>query len=380
MTRNVSLLLCLFLTSISLAIGYLIGVVAVSREVGNGARSQTSEVVRTARVRVERWEPPEKVFASLGEEALVFRYSGGDLRFWIEIESSGKKKTLGENLIPAAAAPGPGQVVEGHFVWVRHEADESGKELWTVAMERDLVFRPPQPSGVLMATAQSRTGRAGMVVQLWDHAESEEPNQGSSSTGERVPAAIRSSSSWGTVPVPRPLPTDRQFCICAFEAKSGDSDYNTLSRHVIRVMCRVAAEKDLAAAPDHGDDFAKITEAAIVGAIGDLSKAAEIAQRARLLATCPEDRQRDGKKAQELAQKACELTHWQNAGFVDTLAAACAAAGQFADAVKWQKKAMADPVFAEREGERARARLALYEAGKPYREQPPASPAAAAGR
>ena len=47
------------------------------------------------------------------------------------------------------------------------------------------------------------------------------------------------------------------------------------------------------------------------------------------LATCPEDKYRDGKKAFEVATKGCELADWNDPGLLDTLAAASAEAGDF---------------------------------------------------
>ena len=86
-----------------------------------------------------------------------------------------------------------------------------------------------------------------------------------------------------------------------------------------------------------------------------------------LLATCWEDSIRDGKKAIGLATRACELSEWKNPDFLDTLAAAYAEAGQFDDAVKWQKKALEHPeAFDAAEFEQAKQRLKLYEARQPY--------------
>jgi serine/threonine protein kinase len=59
-----------------------------------------------------------------------------------------------------------------------------------------------------------------------------------------------------------------------------------------------------------------------------------------LLATSPREAVRNGKRAVELATKACELTEYKNPSIVDTLAAAYAETGDFDSAVKWSEKSL----------------------------------------
>jgi tetratricopeptide (TPR) repeat protein len=86
---------------------------------------------------------------------------------------------------------------------------------------------------------------------------------------------------------------------------------------------------------------------------------------ARLLASAPVAAARNGARAVELATRASELM--ASADYVDTLAAAHAEAGNFAEAVRWQQKALADRRFAKEHGAEARQRLELYRRNQPYR-------------
>lgn len=89
-----------------------------------------------------------------------------------------------------------------------------------------------------------------------------------------------------------------------------------------------------------------------------------------LLATAGTPGFRDGRRAVDLARKANTLSGWRDPSHLDTLAAAYAEAGDFAEAVRWQEKALADPAFKAAEHKDAQERLALYRARKAYRHAP----------
>ena len=83
-----------------------------------------------------------------------------------------------------------------------------------------------------------------------------------------------------------------------------------------------------------------------------------------LLATADDAVVRDGRRAIELALKACKLSDCKEPSLLDTMAAAYARTGDFARAVDWQSKAMADPQHAKDFD--TQMRLKLYLEGKPY--------------
>lgn len=84
------------------------------------------------------------------------------------------------------------------------------------------------------------------------------------------------------------------------------------------------------------------------------------------LCTAPEAELRDGKRALELALKACDVTSYQQAHILSTLAAAHAECGDFASARKWSQKSveLADDSIKES----CRRELASYEKEQPWRE------------
>ncbi len=85
-----------------------------------------------------------------------------------------------------------------------------------------------------------------------------------------------------------------------------------------------------------------------------------------VLATSPVDELRDGKRAIELATKACELTEYKQAHILSTLAAAFAEAGDFDTAIKWSEKGV--EIGSKDQQQPLTKELESYRAGKPWRE------------
>jgi len=85
-----------------------------------------------------------------------------------------------------------------------------------------------------------------------------------------------------------------------------------------------------------------------------------------VLATSPEAKLRNGKRALDLALKAAKRTEFKQAHILSTLAAAYAETGDMQSAIEWSKKAVA--VGSPAQKEELTKELASYQAGKPWRE------------
>jgi len=200
-------------------------------------------------------ESAEDLFDIVGQKAVVYKYSGGDVEFWIELDADDKKREFYRGMTDDAMggsdglpAPAANEVIEGYFVWTRGQSNEPGKEEWTVACRRNVVSE--KSSGVRVSSTfvdavahQSRKKtrtRGGKIsdsaVQVW---------KGETTTGRR--------SSTVTSSIPTPVPTDREVCIWTTTERMGVEGEEGFEQHVIRVMCRIVCNREVPRGADTPD-------------------------------------------------------------------------------------------------------------------------------
>ena len=143
---------------------------------------------------------------------------------------------------------------------------------------------------------------------------------------------------------------------------------------VIETYTAVLAEDPKAwrALRGRGDAYLNIGRQA--EAIADYEKALKLQPKdegllnnlAWILATSPDAKLRNGRRAIELATLACEVTDYKLAYILSTLAAAYAETGDFQTAVKWSTKAV--QIGDKEDSDSLKKELESYKAGKPWRE------------
>jgi len=135
--------------------------------------------------------------------------------------------------------------------------------------------------------------------------------------------------------------------------------------------------------PESGEAYAfrgrlRLTRREFTEARADFERVLQLAREPRtaalnemawFYATYPENAARDGKRAVELAKKACDLTQWNDARILDTLAAAYAETGDFSEAVKWQTQALSLPEALAEDRSGMKQRLGLYQKHQAYRQE-----------
>jgi serine/threonine protein kinase len=124
-------------------------------------------------VTVEEWKEAEELLVTAGlQNPLVFKYRGGDVEFWIELERGGFTDRYPHN--PMHLPPLPegivdsGGIIEGYFIFTRGSPNEEGREVWSVARRRARVAK--QSSGTVVSMLQT---------QAWESQSQEKSASGS---------------------------------------------------------------------------------------------------------------------------------------------------------------------------------------------------------
>ncbi len=173
-----------------------------------------------------------------------------------------------------------------------------------------------------------------------------------------------------------------------FKARNGlgkaffmQGNYDEAIRHFNAVLFNeeiLPAEKDLFYAYSHlGGAYAFLgkDKLAVINLIKgielDPDSVDNLNNLAWVLATSEDTKLRNPIKAIEYAERACELTEYSRADFMDTLSVAYAAAGRFIEAIETAEKAiiLADAAGTKELVEEILKRLELYKANKPYRKK-----------
>jgi serine/threonine protein kinase len=111
-------------------------------------------------VTVEEWKEAEEILATAGQHAVVFKYAGADVEFWIELERAGGfKSRFPWNSMPPPDLPdealASGGVITGYFIWTRGTLTEDGREEWGVATRRSLVAKESSGTAVSLPLLQA---------------------------------------------------------------------------------------------------------------------------------------------------------------------------------------------------------------------------------
>jgi hypothetical protein len=247
MQRRTYLIVLLVLALI--AVGVSIGIM-LPRLSWVGTAFRSSPTALAAGIQLEELKSAEELFALAGQKAVVIKYSRGDVEFWVEIESQGKKEKLGQELASLCSeqAPGADQTVEGYFLLVRSAADDSGRETWWVACQRDLVTADSAGAQVSTPLAQanvsqsredrqSKSASSSQPVQVWESTKGQGRNRVRAPEGppatDKLEAEISSLRKG-------PLTTGQEVCIK--EIRGNRKKENEFVRvYTIKVMCKAVS-------------------------------------------------------------------------------------------------------------------------------------------
>jgi tetratricopeptide (TPR) repeat protein len=276
--------------------------------------------------------------------------------------------------VPDGAPPGGTLTLDGPWYVAREEKDgkvrvrdEVGTACW---VDRDDVVPLAEAVAVFTAEQKKTPLRAHVYnARGWAHSLLGEYKKAADDFDQYVTLAASPPEG---VPASTAVEADALASRGLARAEAGDLDraLKDLNESLAKFPAYTVAMVNRGYVFELKGEYAKALEEYTRAADRKPGYALALNNAAWVRATCPDAAYRDGAKAVELATKACAATGHEDGMFLDTLAAAHAEAGRFADAVKAQEKALADPAYAKRYGDGGRERLKLYKQGKPFRTEP----------
>lgn len=242
-----------FILAVAIGIGIGVMLPRVSKSV-TPPQSQTA-----GGVRVEERKDEEDLFNLAGQKARVFKYSGGDVNFWIELDRDGKTERFDPGmkglrnlfLLDSKDPPGPEAQTEGYFVFCRQELGQSGDEFWVVAGNRgqvtatssSLKLSTPLVEGEVVSSRKDQQNHVvsqSLNVSLWKEKQSD---------GTPISAGDAEFKWHEDRSISNPLPKGRKVCIMTIteEGKKNhpkEKEKELAAKHVIRIMCEIASGED----------------------------------------------------------------------------------------------------------------------------------------
>ena len=184
-----------------------------------------------------------RYFEMLRLDAFVYRYSGGELEFWLEIETDGKKESsarLGKLWYSGERSKGKGVVVVARKTIKGADAKTSAEEEWQLAVEAEFDGREatnsPPVEGVKLEEWQSR--RIVISLPPIESLRASTPAPEGESPKEEWPWNATFGSPGFAIPF---ADGDKELQAWTTAEKISGSDSPPKERRIVRLMCRPAA-------------------------------------------------------------------------------------------------------------------------------------------
>ena len=185
-----------------------------------------------------------RYFEMLQLDAFVYRYSGGELEFWLEVETDGKKESsarLGKHWYSGKESKGKGVVVLARKTIKGADAKTSAEEEWQLAVEAE--FDSREETNALSVEGVKLEGEwefRRIVISLppIESLRASTPAPEGESPKEEWPWEVTFGSPGFAIPF---ADGDKELRVWTTAEKVSGSDSPPKERRIVRLMCRPAA-------------------------------------------------------------------------------------------------------------------------------------------